>query len=166
MSIHLFSAIVISLLCSFRQTDISKVRQLYQIAAVSAQDAGRLKKLLMDIDSNSTDLLYCYKGAVEMVQAKYSINPMVKLESFGRGKTWIERAISRDTANLEMRFIRYSIQRNLPVFLGYRDALVKDRRFLLVHIVGARDEELKNMIVNYLKSTADLSVMELKGLGN
>lgn len=166
MKILVLSAILIGLLSAFRQTQISKIRKLYQSAAISATDARRLKDLLIATDSNSTATLYCYKGAIEMVQAKYSINPMVKLGSFGRGKAWMEQAISKDTANVEMRFIRFSIQSNLPAFLGYRDAIGKDRKFLMAHITETRDAELKEMIINYLKNTADSSKAELKGLRN
>ncbi|OOQ56645.1 hypothetical protein [Mucilaginibacter pedocola] len=166
MKLILFSVFLLSGLMWSQPADISKVRQLYQRAAISATDARILKNLLVDVDSNSTPSLYCYKGAVEMVQAKYSINPMVKLESFSRGKAWIEHAISKDTANLEMRFIRFSIQSNLPAFLNYRAATGMDRRFLLEHLQVTPDTELKTMIVNYLKTSANLTAAELKGLSN
>jgi len=131
--------------------DMSKIRHLYQSAPLVKQDATQLESLLQNINNNTeTPVLVCYKGASEMIQAKYAFNPFTKLEKFNKGKELLQKAISRDTLDLEMRYIRFSIQSNLPSFLGYHDELNMDKRFLVENTKNTKDPELKKMISNYL----------------
>jgi DNA mismatch repair ATPase MutL len=64
----------------------------------------------------------------------------------------IEKAFGRDSLNLEIRFIRFAIQRNLPSFLRYHDELERDKQFLLINTRYSNDPELKEMILNYLET--------------
>ena len=155
------------LIFGFIQTnDLKEIRALYQKAPQVRAAAKALDQRMQAIDSNATPLLYCYKGANEMVQAKYVLNPLVKLEKFNRGKTWITQAFQRDSLDLEMRFIRFSIQNNLPSFLGYRDDIGGDKKFLLLHLKDCRDTELKKMINDYLTAASTLTAEEIKQLNN
>lgn len=147
--------------------DLNKIRGLYHSAAEIKQDAAQLNQLLLQVDSGSAvPVLICYKGANEMIQAKYSLNPVVKLNKFNKGKELIKKAFNRDTLNLEIRFIRYSIQSNLPAFLGYHDDLSKDQQFLLDNTRDNKDPRLKEMIFNYLSALSVIKPEELKQLKN
>ncbi|MGF7082123.1 hypothetical protein [Mucilaginibacter sp. UYCu711] len=146
--------------------DLSKIRGLYKSAAEVKVDAVQLNKLMLQVDSDAAPLLVCYKGANEMIQAKYTINPIVKFAKFNKGKDLIKKAFSRDTLNLEMRFIRFSIQSNLPTFLGYRDELDNDKRYLLNNTKDSKDTILKEMIFNYLTGLNVIKQEELKQLKN
>ena len=154
--------------CGFAQQtiDMSKIRSLYQRAAEVKQDALQLNQLLLPVESDAAPVMLCYKGAGEMMQAKYTFNPIVKLEKLNNGKALIKKAFCRDTLNLEMRFIRFSIQSNLPAFLGYHDELEYDKHFMLSNTKGSKDEELKAMIFNYLSTLPVISPAELKQLKN
>lgn len=164
MKLFSLSLIMVFVVSLGQNNDLLLLRQLYARAALSKTAARQLQQRALTIDSNSAPLLYCYKGANEMIQAKHALNPMVKLEKFNRGKTWITAAIQRDTTDLEMRFIRFSVQSNLPVFLGYRDEVIGDKIFLLRHIKACQDTELKKMIVNYMTTAGSLTPAERKGL--
>lgn len=133
-----------------QKPDIGTVRKLYHSAANVKQDALRLNQLMLEVDINAAPVLVCYKGANEMIQAKYALNPFVKLAKFNKGKALLIKAIGRDTLNLEMRFIRYSIQSNLPAFLNYGDELGADKRFLVNNTKHNNDPELREIIYNYL----------------
>ncbi|WP_461452657.1 hypothetical protein [Mucilaginibacter sp.] len=131
--------------------NLSEIRKLYESAPLVKQDAKKLDQLMLNVNvNNANPVLICYKGASELIDAKYTINPITKFDDFNKGKALINKAISRDTLNLEMRFIRYSIQSNLPGFLGYSDNLENDKNFLLINILNIKDQQLKEMILNYL----------------
>ena len=133
--------------------DISKIRGLYHTAPVVKQDARQFYQLMIGVDSSTAaPVLVCYKAASEIIQAKYALNPIVKLEKFNKGKELLKKAISRDTLDLEMRFIRFSIQSNLPAVLGYHADLNTDKRFLLDKTKDNKDPELKEIIYNYLST--------------
>ena len=147
--------------------NLHQVRDLYHRAPAFKQDARKLNELLLQSDTaTETPVLICYKGANEMIQAKYTLNPLNKLEKFNKGKALISKAFSRDTLNLEMRFIRFSIQSNLPAFLGYRDELDQDKRYLLDNTRHSKDPELQEMIFNYFSGLAIIKPEELKQLKN
>jgi hypothetical protein len=133
--------------------DMNRIRSLYRSAPTAKQDAIQLQDLLKGVNNNTAvPVLVCYKGASEMIQAKYAFNPFTKWEKFSKGKQLLQQAISRDTLDLEMRFIRFSIQSNLPGFLGYHDELNTDKRFLAENTKKTKDPELKKMISNYLNT--------------
>jgi hypothetical protein len=147
--------------------DLHQIRELYRHAPQVKKDAFKFNKQMQEVDSRSAaPVLVCYKGANEMIQAKYSLNPLVKLERFNKGKKLIRKAICRDTLNLEMRFIRYSIQSNLPAFLGYHDELATDKQFLLANTNVSKDTELREMILTYLSAISITKPDELKQLKN
>jgi len=146
--------------------DLQQVRTLYYRTAEDKQAASQLNKLMLQVDSNAAPVMVCYKGANEMIQARYSLNPIAKFDKFSKGKELIQKAISRDTLNLEMRFIRFSIQTNLPSFLGYRDNMDQDKRYLLYNTKTSNDPELRKIIFNYLSGLAMIKPEELKQLKN
>ena len=147
--------------------NLHQIRELYHRAPEFKQDARKLNELMLQSDTaTETPVLICYKGANEMIQAKYTLNPLNKLEKFNKGKELISKAFSRDTLNLEMRFIRFSIQSNLPAFLGYRDELDEDKRYLLDNTRNSKDPELQEMIFNYFSGLAIIKPEELKRLKN
>ena len=146
--------------------DLQRIRGLYQHAAEIKQDAVQLDKLMLQVDSSAAPVIICYKGANEMIQAKYSLNPFVKLNKFNKGKELIRKAFSQDTLNLEMHFIRYAIQINLPAFLNYHDELNEDKRYLLNNTKESKDPELQEMIFNYLSGLPIIKPEELKQLKN
>ncbi|NNU33869.1 hypothetical protein HK413_06425 [Mucilaginibacter sp. S1162] len=65
-----------------------------------------------------------------------------------------------------MRFIRFSIQNNLPAFLDYHDELDSDKHYLMVNTKNSNDPELKEMIFNYLSRLAVIKQDKLKQLKN
>lgn len=146
--------------------DLPEIRRLYNRAPFSKDDALLLFTTLQPVESTSLPLLNCYKGAADLMQAKYALSPLVKMEDFNLGKSRITAAFNRDSLNLEMHFIRFSIQNNLPSFLGYNGDLDKDKRFILTRIKACPDMALKHMILNYL-STSGVSIpQDLKRKSN
>ena len=146
---------------------MSKIRSLYCKAPLIKSEAKQLHQLMLNVNTTTAaPVLVCYKGASKMIDAKYVFNPIIKFADFNKGKEMISKAISRDTLNLEMRFIRYSIQSNLPFFLGYNDDLKSDKRFLLANSRNSKDTELKEMIFNYFSTSSVIKKEELKQLKN
>ena len=146
--------------------DISELRRLYYKAAVNKKSWKQFSSLLSPIDTKSAPLFICYKGVGEMMEAKYSIAPWSKLSSFKSGKRLIEEAVRKDGKNPEIRFLRYSIQTNLPSFLDYKDDIESDRKFLVNNLNKIQDKSLKSNIVQYLLDQKAFSDEELKRLNN
>ena len=79
-------------------------------------------------------------------------NPIDKLIYFNKGKKLLEDAINQDPYSIELKFLRYSIQKNLPKFLLYYDNIEKDLNFVNGSIKSTKDKEVQKFISTSLKS--------------
>lgn len=146
------------------EPEIQKVKMLFEASADSKDAANQLLGLLSAVESSSPALLICYKGAAEMMQAKYVFNPLNKFRSFKKGKRLIETAVTKEPDNLEIRFLRFLIQTNLPGFLNYNDHIEQDKRYLIANLKATKDKELKQKVLKYLATSKHCSIAEKKVL--
>jgi hypothetical protein len=156
---------ITTVLISFFMKDepkVETVRSLFYEASVNKSAAAKFLKALSVVDKNSSPVLLCYKGVAEMMQAKHVFNPFNKLAKFKTGKSMIEESISRDPDDLELRFLRFSIQSNLPGFLGYDAQIPGDKKKLINGYNRIKDVELRRRVVNYLSTSKYCTVDELK----
>jgi len=140
-----------TILFLFIQSEVSvmQVRDAYFGSAKGVAGAKKFEKLLDSVREEAAPVLLCYKGAAEMLKAKNAVSPISKYSFFKRGKALIEAGISRDTSCLESHFIRFSIQRNLPGFLGYDRNIMQDSMTVAKGLPELNDEDLKARIVGY-----------------
>lgn len=137
-----------------------KIRNLYEQAAIKEDAQLKLNKLLLEKPLSS--LSAGYKGANLMVSAKYTFNPIRKLSRFNRGKDLMEQALKNDPKSFELRYIRFTIQTNLPGFLGYSANVNMDKEFLISKLGSIADVDLKNRVIAYLISSKKCNESELK----
>jgi len=84
--------------------------------------------------------------------AKYTLNPISKLSYFRKGKQMLENAIHADAANIELRFLRFAVQTNIPFLLGYHGFIESDKKLLLESLGSVKDPQLKGMITGYFEN--------------
>lgn len=78
----------------------------------------------------SNPLVLAYLGALQAIWANHVVNPIRKFNTFNKGRKNIELAVSLSPKNPEIRFVRLSIQTNVPGFLGYSKNKKEDVDFL------------------------------------
>ena len=105
-----------------------------------------------------------YLGAGKMVLAKYEYFPLQKYQLFIQGKALLEKAISTQRNNLELRYLRYGIQMNCPAFLNYSSNLSEDKNYLLKNTSALEDKDLKKRIITFLALYGNLNDGERKML--
>lgn len=131
-----------------KDMDIGYLRNNYEHAV---NDKNLCKNMIQQLEQqplNATALAYL--GGLQTIWAKHAFNPLSKLNTFHKGRANIEKAVSSDRNNIEIRFIRFSVQQNCPSFLGYKDALKVDERFLRANIGKLEAGKLKQLISNTL----------------
>lgn len=128
--------------------DLQTIRDLYQKAPEDESKTIELINKLQGSDIGTT--LQGYKGAATMLMAKHAFNPYQKVKYFNEGKAILEKAIQSDKNNIELRYLRYTIQVNAPSFLGYQSNMNEDKTFLQQHVEGVTDTYLKTKIVSFL----------------
>ena len=131
-------------------TSIIELRNLYYRATTDEVFSQKFLKAFEHLDINSDPLLKGYKGVAEIVSAKYFTNPYYKLSAFRMGKELLENAISADTANVELRFLRFCIQSNIPAILCYYQEKKEDKKYLIRNYATINDADLKQRVRQYL----------------
>lgn len=102
-------------------------------------------------EAEQTPLFLAYLGALQTIWANHVFNPLSKLATFKKGKNNIELAISKEPENVEIRYIRFSVQKNAPSFLGYNNNLKEDRDFLVKNKKNINSDLLQKNIETLLK---------------
>lgn len=150
-------------------TDKEELRKKFYLSVSDGTAAKIFLSELSSKGSNQLPLLNGYKAAMLMVMANHVYNPYSKLRYFLDGKKELEKAILLDPNNIELRFIRFSIQTNVPSFLGYADNKEEDRDYMLQHIhllntESSADQQLKKYIVQYLRDISYISAKQQQEL--
>lgn len=144
-------------------SELIKIRNLYEQAALKEVAYVSLNNLLGNTKLN-TPLLIGYNGANTMIGANYVFNPISKLNRFNKGKKLIEHAIGLAPNHAELRYIRFSIQTNLPSFLGYKDNINEDKQFMMKQMGSLTDNDLRERIINYLLFYKKCTASEIQQL--
>lgn len=119
--------------------------------ATSNEEAcTKMISLLAPFNETNNPLLFGYRGGATMLMAKHAFNPFSKLSYFKKGKLMLESAINADQTNVELRFLRYTIQTNVPGFLNYNSDKNLDRTFISQSLPKLKDQELKKIISEFL----------------
>jgi hypothetical protein len=142
---------------------IEEVRKLYPEAIEDTSKTDNLNELLATITLENNAVLYGYKGAVLTLKAKHAKTAKDKKEFFQEGVAIIEAAVASKPENIELRFIRLSVQENAPKIVKYRDAMEADKNFILQHFSELKGGSLKKMIQKYVKDSKAFSDTEKLG---
>ena len=148
-----------------QQSNLSEVRNLYKAAASSEKAAEKLLKMTAE-EKTKNPLMMGYHGVAQMMMAKHVGNPFKKLGYFNKGKDFFSVAIEADPDNVELRFLRFTVQAETPGFLNYKQNLREDKNILLGRVQTQKDEELREMIKSYLLSSKEVSASEKDALKN
>ena len=139
------------------------VRALHQKSASDEKACKELIELLSPYNEHNA-LLMGYKASATMMMAQYVFNPFTKFSYFKKGKQMLEKAIQVDSKNIELRFLRFSTQTNIPSFLGYDEHIDEDKTFLLNSLSFMTDTSLKEMIIPALVKSKYLTALEKQQL--
>jgi hypothetical protein len=129
---------------------IKEVRIMLHNATSSEVACTKMISLLEPFNETNNPLLFGYRGGATMLMAKHAFNPFSKLSYFKKGKLMLESAIKADHTNVELRFLRYTIQTNVPGFLNYSSDKNLDRTFITQSLARLKDQELKKIISEFL----------------
>jgi hypothetical protein len=142
-----------------------ETRKKYFEAIGNERKIERLLKKLQDIE-NPSALLLAYRAACESMMAQFSWNPYIKLAQVTKSFDFFGKAINEDSQNAEIRFLRFSVQHNVPDFLRKNREFEEDKDVLIENFENADfDTEFRQFIIGYLKDSGRFEKSELDILG-
>ncbi|MFN3404474.1 MAG: hypothetical protein ACK40G_10300 [Cytophagaceae bacterium] len=113
-------------------------------------------------------VILAYKGGTEALKAKHSSNPYKKLQLLKNSLNTLAAAVAADPDNIEIRFIRYSIEDNLPAFLGMSEHLAEDKAAIIKNFDNPENLKMPigflEEIQNYLLQSGRLHPAEAHAL--
>lgn len=89
----------------------------------SMEEAELQMKLLKNEEDPASKAYY---AAMLFMKAKYVKFPMSKYNYFKKGKTALDQLIQENKSNIEMRYLRFVFQNELPNFLNYHSNIEED----------------------------------------
>ena len=138
-------------LTSFNETSLDELRANYT-QVVSDKDLCH--KMISDLQKirSKSGIYQAYLGALQTIWASHVFSPISKLHTFKEGRKNIEQAIANEPRNVELRFIRLSVQKNAPSFLGYKSNIKEDITFIKENDHQIESDILQNNIEKLLKN--------------
>ena len=145
---------------------LPKLRQQYQQAAAS-KEAGEKFHQLMSAYTQQNAVVLAYKAAAEAIRAR-DASMLSKLTYVQQASKQFEQAVQLDPNNPEVRFLRLSVESNLPSFLGLSQHVDEDRQFLLKtllqHPNSGLDAESFGLVRDFLVGRGHVSEADAQRL--
>jgi hypothetical protein len=117
-----------------KAVNMTTVRDLFANASKSAASCNKLYALTADGTLSKDPVLYAYHAAAEIIKANHATWPNQKFAHFNTGKAMLEAVIAKHPKDVEMRYVRYCIQRNCPFLLGYSSDKTADKQYILANM--------------------------------
>lgn len=136
------------------------LRELFYRSSKNSDSADSLFEKLQHVSENNEAVYIGYKGMAELLVCYHSYNPYTKFKNFIKGKNSLEQAIAKDPTNIEIRFLRLTVQLNAPPFLGYNKKVDEDKRAIFEGIKKINDRDLYVRITNYTLASRRISIAE------
>jgi hypothetical protein len=96
--------------------------------------------------------------------ANHSKEKKEKIKLFNTGKKMLEESIASDSSNIELRFIRFTIQSNCPKVLRYNKEIPSDKNFILKNYSSLMNVAIKKMIVSFFNQSNSVTDAERQKL--
>lgn len=135
------------------EPNLHVIRKLLVTAITSSKTTDSLYNNLGNI-KNRTSLINGYMGTLQALKAKHTWNPYYKVKYLNDAEKTFKNAVTGDPSNIEIRFMRFSVEHNVPGFLGYTKNLVADRTEIIKQIehkhYSSADVALVKTIITFL----------------
>ncbi len=139
--------------CWATESDVLELRKLYYLSYKDKTAADKLYKDTRAYDAKQPKMLG-YKAVASMMMCNYITNPYTRVKYFYAGKGDLEKAIKTSPADVELRYLRYTVQENVPGVLNYNGSMSEDRKILVTYLNDAanreKDPDLHARIMKYM----------------
>ena len=149
---YIFIFTITSIYSYSQDINMSEIREAY---IQSDKNKKNVIRLLNICEKNKHQaIINGYKITAEMMLLSYQYNPIKKFQIFNQKCTEMDSLIEKNILNLEIRLLRYCLQKESPNLLGYNNKLEEDLNFILKNI-NNKSIELQEFTSYILKSLED-----------
>jgi len=147
-------------------TDLKKIREDYIASINDSEKANALCAQLQAI-KNPDALILAYLGSAQAIKAKHAWNPVNKMSYLNQGFNTINKAVNKDPNQLEVRFLRFSLQFYVPGFLGYSKNIDTDKDKIITLLQNEKnanlnvDKKILKDMVNFMIDSKKCDAQEI-----
>ena len=147
----------ISLLFFQPSSSVEEVRKQFPEISTEEQADAFIEELKNDDSAEAKG----YTAAMVFMKSRFVTFPFTKLKYFKKGKTILDETIIESPSNIEIRYIRFLMQKQIPDFLGYNDNIKEDFNVIVDGIkMSNLQSEMKSEIVKNMLLTKELTKEE------
>ena len=160
--------LILSVNFCYAQLSTKEITALKGDMVKAVDDVKLTESLLFKLNklSDKTALVTAYIGTLEALKAKHAWNPYNKIKYVKVSMQTMQKAINMDKENMEIRFMRYSIQHYTPSFLGFSKELILDRKEIVKHYqngsFGVADQALVKNVAKFMVESNRCTPEEVK----
>lgn len=118
--------------------DINYIRKEFNLAIDNQEKANYLYQTLTKSAPAANTLQYAYLGATEALLAKHSYNPLTKLNYVNSALSKLNYAVAQNKNDIEIRFMRFSVESELPRYLGISKHLEEDKNSIINGLIKVK----------------------------
>ena len=128
---------------------LSFLRKIFHSAVL---DADRIPSFAEEMDNihNPTPIEMAYQAAAQALQAQEEWNPIEKLSHLRKFKRLMTRAVELDVDEIEIRFLRFGIEYNIPGIFGFSDDLYEDKVMIIDSVSRIEKFEVDQYFTVYI----------------
>lgn len=143
---------------------LEKLRPEYMKALHDFEFAPAVYEKFEAVENPSARLLG-YKGALEAIMTRTTWNVFKKIGYLNKSQISFNKAVEIDPNNVEVRFMRLSVEHEIPGYLGYSSHMKEDKEFVVKHITqfnpSKMDQQILKEILAFVKKSGHFSNTEI-----
>ena len=137
--------------------DLNSARAYFQNSKDNQATAEKLQSLTQN---QTSAVLKAYNGASFAILAKHQGNPYKKLEFLKKGLGIINSAVLLDADEIEIRYVRFAIEENIPNFVSFTSHIESDKKMLIGNLNSSHSHY--KIIKAYLMKSKKISEADKK----
>lgn len=151
------TVLLFSLLLFQPNPNVDEVRN--QFPEISSEEQADHFIELLNLDDSSEGK--GYTAAMVFMKSRFVKWPFTKMKYFKEGKSILDKTINENPANIEIRYIRFLMQKQIPDFLGYNENISEDFQVIVNGFKMCNlQPTMKSKILQNMLLTKDLTSEE------
>lgn len=126
--VHLFALAMLLIYGFTTPTDTATFRTYFEKGRSQKTYAEQLKQMTALQDKA---IVKAYHGTAWTLLAKHHSNPYKKLEFLKTGLNTLNAAVLMDAADIEIRYLRFAVETNIPAIVSFTSHIASDKAMLL-----------------------------------
>lgn len=114
--------------------DVAVCRSMMDHAVEDKKLSMNFYQQLKTVKEGDAPVMLGFRAMSEFLMCKHLVNPFSRLSHFNKGRSYLEKAISKHPGHPELLLFRLSTQSHVPAVLNYNSHMDSDKRALIAYL--------------------------------